>query len=192
MTSLILSIISTIFALIAICVSVWQTIWPYKTKLKVIARVVDSKFQYELDKFYRKKLLFLKISNIGFNDCPIVEWRIMIDKKHKFHAEYFGNKPLNISKKSFIKNSYELLVFKDPVKTICKRKISNKYLYVYIEELGGKIFKKKLNLRVNDFLNMKDEDFFGEIPESEYENYMIDDYDFGSLRSYMTNNGFKK
>lgn len=63
---------------------------------------------------------------------------------------------------------------------------------MYIEELGGKIFKKKLNLRVNDFLNMEDEDFFGEIPESEYENYMIDDYDFDLLRSYMANNGFKK
>lgn len=190
--TVIISAVATLVTIAAVFVALWQTKWPYKIKLQVKARIVESKFQVDADKFYKEKRLFIQIYNVGFTDSSILSWGLYADKHFQFDVQYYGDSVKNLKAKTMMRNSIPLDLFQDPVKyMLSKYSKKNKKLKVYFRDISGKTFYKKLDLTIKELIKMNRNDFRCSITEEEYVNYYFEYMDFEPLRDYLQENDFK-
>lgn len=113
-----------------------------------------------------------------------------MDKKHKFIVQYFGNKLQHIQTKSFIRKSIPLSLFQTPVQITSKNVCRKRKIKLFIQEVNGQTFKRKISLSIKQLLNMKPSDFSSNISEEEFENSYYDGIDFMPLEEYAKEHDF--
>lgn len=190
--TVIISAVSTLVTIAAVFVALWQTKWPYKIKLQIKARIVENKYQVDSGKFFKEKKLFVQIHNVGLTDSSILCWGLCVNKRRQFDVQYYGDSVRILKAKTMMRNSIPLVLFQDPVNHMFTNySKKNKKLIVYIRDISGKTFYKKLDLTTKELIKMNHNDFRCSISEEEYENYYFKYIDFEALINYLRKHDFK-
>lgn len=179
-------IISLALSIVALTVSMWQTLWPYRVRVKITAKTVTHVL-YDGKSFNAEKFFWIKFQNVGPAGASIACWGIKIDRKQWFYTQRFESAPLPLQSKTLMERGFPLQMLQNAVRDLSIKK--NKPLRVFIREVGGKEFILKTDIKVNDLLGMKKDDFSYTISEDDYMESSLRNADVEVLQSYLRGQG---
>lgn len=166
-------LISAVCTLLAVIVALWQTKWPYRTKIKITAHIIDSMSQVDIDRFYKKKIVTIQIRNVGFTDVTLQSWGVRIGRNF-IEIPSFDGKGNILSSKRTLRGYVPMELFQDPIINLHLKKKETKHkLTLFVKDYNGRTYLTKLQITPEQLCSLKHKDFEGKISEEEYMEYYL-------------------
>ena len=165
---IVISAVAAIATFSAVIVALWQTKYANKKKIKIKTTETIVMPYHAISKTNKEiypKFLCISATNIGTRKITIVSHGVYFSNSYRITAtdlDRASNTVLDIEENvSYRMQISELIkTFKAERKDI---KHINRKLVVYVEDSAGKIYKKKCNRTIKDYLNLNDNELYCEV-----------------------------